>query len=1585
MDKSKVNQSQQSFNCGLGQARVNIFNGRLLFEHPLITLGSNSFQMSTSIVYNSHYKSTDFGGKKIGFGNGWKLTTQQYLFPYQASYNIDGFNFGDYIYIDSNWFIHRFVKYKNSSTYGDDRTAYYDDSGTGLKLLVGKNVDAEIFDNNNNTYYFNASGHISGVMSGINADIMKKIEYSNGNVSCIYDSRKPSRQIQFLYNDNGTLKEVFTSVNKIGFTLNYEGDKLSKIIKYSSSESKELMEFRYANNILEYTINSTDLTALRFLYSSFNDLIVVSEVLDVAMKRTLDTSYVESEHYLGENDYLGEGEYSTYLGKKFKHFNTIMGPVKDSTSFTYSDLYTELTSKKGVSIRYYFNIEGTVISSLENKDDNNHYTLFRPNGWELSSDGTSSVTINGQKANILNSNNSFKFSVTSGKLNEFKNIFNLDSDGDGEKDEAYSEHFKVSFWLNFSKNSKSNLLATLNYKINSTPITTSMRIENTLDGAWQYVVIPINLGLNQTTLSDISISFSETSLNSEMLLADVRIERGGTPDIMIGDYKLDTKSTICWNTGSQKISPEFYMTGNDIFATYRSLFYCKKNNQTYFDLVYCNCTKIKSVSYVDLKTSDNKTVRFSIDDNNIPNYYFKLIDIVAEGHWTITEIQTSFHYDDNMGKYYYETKKAIGLVTENPQYRLSDDKANITYNWQNADGTFRATKDTNKVIRENIYDNYGNIELVKTYYEDDCDGESIQISYLYEDGVDKRYRENPVSYVKNGIKTKLNFNDTENIINFLIEEDAKTEYSYDSFNEKMKKIRHITSSNNEIIEENDLKYLDNQMLKTIKNSDGTIYGFGYNIFSELEKIYKNNDLILEIEEINESKEDVERQKVYLNEKNPYITTTIYDMYGNVKIQENSGNIIQIEYENNKASSLINRIKKIIDPYIINNYNITYDDKSIITNTKLSIENYLDTKIYSNNLLEYDIKTDNDVIKFKVDTENFLSQKAIASKYSTKINDVENDNYSGYEDFNYDYKYDKLGRYSSKCGTETVYDKNELNETRIHIEKNITYDLGTELPSIVSYNVISKSKNHEENSTNFYFINSYKKDDETKATNIRSISEKGDRYIENPKNASLLEKADLETRTYKYDYDSINRLVSEENPYFGKFIYKYETNGMLKEVFKNGISVKSFDYNTNQLTCAKIDDKIYPIEYDNYGNILKIGNTIITYNSRNLMDSYEYTANLNTYTKIKEKFNYYYNYQGIRYKKKLIHDQGGIGESITYVNYYLKGNTILGEDWTDNNGKITKKIRYFYDVEGICGLKYDGYNFTLIKDSLGNISKVMYKGKIIGEYLYDAWGNCEVVELSVSNDRDRFVLYNNPFRYSGYYYDLETGLYYCNSRYYEPKLYIWTSPDNIEYINSDNICGTNLYCYCHNNPIKYYDSNGCDAVNREIGKGWTYRIEVTHDGTKRRHIHVDYKENKRRHAQNDDGSVHDGLGGNPPKFVRDYLREKKKWDWKMQFSSINVGYMASPFTLTQNSIYLESIPIFQDKTIVSKLPGAQNKGTIETIPSTSGRSYMETFPVQEVAETVMVVTVVAVSVYIIVCVGASFFTGGQSLLGLLALA
>ena len=59
----------------------------------------------------------------------------------------------------------------------------------------------------------------------------------------------------------------------------------------------------------------------------------------------------------------------------------------------------------------------------------------------------------------------------------------------------------------------------------------------------------------------------------------------------------------------------------------------------------------------------------------------------------------------------------------------------------------------------------------------------------------------------------------------------------------------------------------------------------------------------------------------------------------------------------------------------------------------------------------------------------------------------------------------------------------------------------------------------------------------------------------------------------------------------------------------------------------------------------------------------------------------------------------------------------------------------------------------------------------------------------------------------YYYDKESGLYYCSSRYYSPELCIFTSIDSIEYLDCESINGLDLYCYCLNNPIMYVDPSG----------------------------------------------------------------------------------------------------------------------------------------------------------------------------------
>ena len=63
---------------------------------------------------------------------------------------------------------------------------------------------------------------------------------------------------------------------------------------------------------------------------------------------------------------------------------------------------------------------------------------------------------------------------------------------------------------------------------------------------------------------------------------------------------------------------------------------------------------------------------------------------------------------------------------------------------------------------------------------------------------------------------------------------------------------------------------------------------------------------------------------------------------------------------------------------------------------------------------------------------------------------------------------------------------------------------------------------------------------------------------------------------------------------------------------------------------------------------------------------------------------------------------------------------------------------------------------------------------------------------------------------------------------------------------------------------------------EIGRGWNGRIDPSGNGV-RRHIHI-FKDNK-EFAQNDDGTIHEHLDNNLPKWLREKLNDMRKWKWK----------------------------------------------------------------------------------------------------------
>ena len=89
--------------------------------------------------------------------------------------------------------------------------------------------------------------------------------------------------------------------------------------------------------------------------------------------------------------------------------------------------------------------------------------------------------------------------------------------------------------------------------------------------------------------------------------------------------------------------------------------------------------------------------------------------------------------------------------------------------------------------------------------------------------------------------------------------------------------------------------------------------------------------------------------------------------------------------------------------------------------------------------------------------------------------------------------------------------------------------------------------------------------------------------------------------------------------------------------------------------------------------------------------------------------------------------------------------------------------------------------------------------------YGTWGN----PVSMTDTSGTGIGTLNPFRYRGYCYDEETGLYYLGSRYYDPVTGRFVNADDVETldINTESLEGYNLYAYCNDDPVNLIDDDG----------------------------------------------------------------------------------------------------------------------------------------------------------------------------------
>ena len=109
----------------------------------------------------------------------------------------------------------------------------------------------------------------------------------------------------------------------------------------------------------------------------------------------------------------------------------------------------------------------------------------------------------------------------------------------------------------------------------------------------------------------------------------------------------------------------------------------------------------------------------------------------------------------------------------------------------------------------------------------------------------------------------------------------------------------------------------------------------------------------------------------------------------------------------------------------------------------------------------------------------------------------------------------------------------------------------------------------------------------------------------------------------------------------------------------------------------------------------------------------------------------------------------------------------------NGGQLTEMsvdgmdLYFSYDASGRpLSLRYDNDFYYYMTNLQGDVVALLnYLGETVATYTYDAWGRSLVTTDTTAENFGSL----NPLRYRGYVYDTETGLYYLQSRYYDPEI------------------------------------------------------------------------------------------------------------------------------------------------------------------------------------------------------------------------
>ena len=269
----------------------------------------------------------------------------------------------------------------------------------------------------------------------------------------------------------------------------------------------------------------------------------------------------------------------------------------------------------------------------------------------------------------------------------------------------------------------------------------------------------------------------------------------------------------------------------------------------------------------------------------------------------------------------------------------------------------------------------------------------------------------------------------------------------------------------------------------------------------------------------------------------------------------------------------------------------------------------------------------------------------------------------------------------------------------------------------------------------------------------------------------------------------DQLVRENNQAAGKtWTYAYDDGGNIQSKTEYayttgslGAAVRTVNYGYGDASWSDLLTSIggQSLTADEIGNLLSDGTWAYTW---------QHGRQLAGMSKSGQTIAYGYDSDGKRITKTV---------NGTAYNYHYLGDQLVELMWGGN------KLHFTYDSTGPLSVNCNGTEYFYVKNAQGDVTGLVNaSGTRVVTYTYDAWGNL----LSTTGSLATTLGEQNPLRYRGYVYDTETGLYYLQSRYYNPTWGRFINAD--AYLSAGGeFASNNMFAYCENNPIVRKDNEG----------------------------------------------------------------------------------------------------------------------------------------------------------------------------------